>query len=67
MKEITLNNGKKIKLTGQSYEEYIKWRNELLRKTGQDLACNFPKFYGKIEFNIQGGKFVNANICQGVK
>jgi hypothetical protein len=34
---------------------------------GQDLSNHLPKFYGRIEFNIQNGKFINANIIQGVK
>lgn len=67
MNEVTLNNGQKVKLSGQSVEEYAAWRNALLRQIGKDLAANFPKLYGKISFNIQDGKFVNWNLTQGGK
>ena len=62
MNEVTLNNGQKVKLSGQSVEEYIAWRNVMLRQTGEVLAGNMPTFYGRIEFNIQDGKFVNWNM-----
>jgi len=67
MHEVRLNNGKKIELSGQSVQEYIEWRDAMIRQTGEDLASNLPKFYGKVEFNIQNGKYVNANMCQGIK
>lgn len=62
MNEVSLNNGRKIKLSGQSYAEYVAWRDATLRQMGQDLAAKLPKFYGKVEFNIQNGKFVNWNM-----
>lgn len=67
IKEVTLNNGQKVKLSGQSLDEYVAWRDAMLRQTGQDLAANFPKLYGKISFNIQNGKFVNWNMTLGGK
>lgn len=67
MSEVTLNNGQKFKLSGQSVEEYIAWRDAMLRQTGQELSGNMPKFYGRIEFNIQNGKLVNWNLIQSGK
>ena len=67
MNEVTLENGQKIKLSGQSVEEYVAWRDAMLRQTGQDLAAKLPKFFGKVSFNIQNGKFVNWNIVQSGK
>lgn len=67
MDEVTLNNGQKVKLSGQSYAEYVAWREAILRQTGKDLAGKFPKLYGKISFNIQNGKFVNWNMTLGGK
>jgi len=65
--EVRLNNGKIIELSGQSVQEYIAWRDAMIRQTGQELASKMPKFYGSIEFNIQNGKFVNANMKIGIK
>ena len=67
MSEVSLNNGKKVKLSGQSVEDYIAWRDAMIRQKGQELASNLPMFYGSIEFNIQNGKFVNANMKIGIK
>ena len=67
MDEVRLNNGKKVKLSGQSVQEYEAWREQELRQIGQELAAKFPKLYGSIEFNIQNGKFVNANMKIGIK
>ena len=36
--------------------------NAMLRETGEVLAGKLPKFYGRIEFNVQNGKFVNWNM-----
>jgi phage regulator Rha-like protein len=60
--ELTLNNGNKIKISGQSVAEYVAWRDAMLRRTGQELASKMPKFFGKVEFNIQNGHFVNWNL-----
>jgi len=65
--EIRLNNGEKIELSGQSVQEYIAWRDDMIRQLGQELASKMPKFYGSIEFNIQDGKYINANMKIGVK
>ena len=62
MNEVTLNNGQKVELSGQSYEEYVAWRDAMLRETGKELAGKMTKFFGKVEFNIQNGKFVNWNL-----
>ena len=67
MDEVRLNNGKKVKLSGQSLGEYEAWREQELRQIGQELAAKFQKLYGSIEFNIQNGKFVNANMKIGIK
>ena len=67
MKEIRTNDGQKFKLSGQSAAEYEEWRRAMIRQFGKDLASQLPMFYGKVEFNIQNGKFVNANMCQGIK
>jgi hypothetical protein len=67
MKEVKTYEGQKLKISGQSYAEYVEWRDALIRQIGQDLADNLPKFFGRVEFNIQNGKFVNANIVQGIK
>ena len=67
MTEARPNNGEKIKLSGQSCVEYVDWRNAMLRQIGKELAAKLPKFYGKVEFNIQDGKFVNWNMKFGGK
>jgi hypothetical protein len=67
MKEFTPNNGQEIKPPSQSLEEYEKWRNTLLREKGQEIASKFPMFFGRIEFNIQNGKFINWNMTLGGK
>ena len=60
-------DGHEFELEGQSVEQYHQWLKEMFSQTGQDLASKLPMFYGKIEFNIQNGKFVNANMTQGFK
>ena len=67
LNEVTLNNGEKVKLSGQSLEDYVAWRDSMLKQTGQDLASKLPMFYGKVEFNIQNGTFVNCNMKISVK
>ena len=67
MNEIRTNDGQKFKLSGQSAAEYEEWRKDMIRQIGQDLASKLPMFFGRVEFNIQNGKFVNANLCQGIK
>jgi len=59
--------GEELEISGIGHEEYVAWRNEYLNKVGQDLASKLPKLYGRIEFNVQGGKYVNANIHEGIK
>jgi hypothetical protein len=56
-----------LEISGEGYTEYLAWRDEFLNQVGQDLAAEMPKLHGRIEFNLQGGKFVNANIVEGVK
>lgn len=65
--EITTYDGQKFKLSGQSAAEYIAWRDAMIKQFGQELAFKLPKFYGKVEFNIQNGKFVNANMKVSIK
>ena len=60
-------DGQKFELQGQSVEQYQQWLKETLAAMGKDLASKLPMFYGKVEFNIQNGKFVNANMTQGFK
>jgi len=67
MTEVRLYNGETIELSGQSVQEYIAWRKRFLNVVGQVLAVKFPELYGKIEFNFQGGKFVNANHGDSIK
>jgi hypothetical protein len=62
MDEVKTYNGRKIKLPGQSYAEYVAWRDAMLREIGKELASNLPMFYGNVEFNIQNSKFVNWNM-----
>jgi hypothetical protein len=61
-KEIRTYDGDKFELQGQSVAEYVAWRDAMLRQTGEVLAAKMPKFFGKVEFNIQNGKFVNWNM-----
>ncbi len=34
---------------------------------GERLALILPGFYGKVSFNITGGKYVNSNVEQSIK
>lgn len=45
----------------------IEQRNKEIHKIGQILADTMPNFYGRISLNIQGGKYVNANIEESIK
>jgi len=67
MHEVRLNNGKTVKLSGQSVQEYVEWRNKFISAVGQVLAVKFPEFYGRIEINLQGGHYVNANSGESIK
>lgn len=60
-------DGQELEISGQDLEEYLAWQKDYLRQVGQDLAAKWPKLYGRIEFNVQGGKFVNGNIVQGFR
>ena len=40
---------------------------EALNKIGRELCLTLPKFYGKVSFNIQDGKYVNSNVEQSIK
>lgn len=66
MTEVTLQNGEKVKLSGQSVEEYLAWRKDYINLIGHLLAAKFPEFYGKIGFNLQGGKFASANVGDSI-
>ena len=66
MKEVRLYNGQKIKLSGQSVQEYIAWRKRFINVVDHVIATKFPELYGNIQFNIQGGKFVNANMGDSI-
>ena len=65
--EIQTYDGDKLKISGQSMEDYVKWREGMIRQIGEELASNLPMFYGKVEFNIQNGKYLNANMKIGIK
>lgn len=38
-----------------------------LNEFGEKLSLILPKFYGKVSFNIQDGKYVNSNVEQSIK
>lgn len=65
--EFTTYDGQKVDISYEEYAKFVRWRDETLRRVGKDLAAIMPNIYGRIEFNLQGGKFVNANIIEGVK
>lgn len=60
-------DGQELEISGEGIEEYLAWRKDYLSQVGQDLANKLPKLYGRIEFNVQGGKFVNGNIVEGFR
>jgi len=42
-------------------------RNNLVNMLGKELARHMDGFFGKVNFNIQNGKYVNCNIEQSIK
>ena len=51
----------------KTYKSYIAWKKAYLRSIGEELARKFPDFWGKINFNIQNGKFINWNFEESGK
>lgn len=51
----------------QNISQYIEWRDKYLRSVGEEIARNFPNFYGKIYFNIQNGRYINSNYEESIK
>jgi hypothetical protein len=45
----------------------IEERKKLVNSIGEKIALAMQDFYGNIQFNIQNGKYVNANITESVK
>jgi hypothetical protein len=45
----------------------IEQQDNEIHKIGKALAEAMPNFYGKVILNIQGGKYVNANIERSIK
>lgn len=46
----------------EHYDAYAGWEQSVLDHIGAGLARDFPKLYGSIQFNLQGGVYVNFNI-----
>lgn len=44
-----------------------KEQETLIHKAGRILAEGLKDFFGSVEINIQGGKYVNSNIKQSVR
>lgn len=42
-------------------------RNDIIHKIGEELAKSCVGFYGSVQFNIQDGKYVNANLNESIK
>jgi hypothetical protein len=42
-------------------------RDKAIHQAGRKLAEVMSEFYGKITLNLQGGKYVNANIEESLK
>jgi hypothetical protein len=51
-----------ITLDEHQYELVRRYERAVLKQAGEELAAKMPKFYGKVTFNIQNGKYVNANV-----
>lgn len=45
----------------------IEHRNAAIHRAGRILAEVLPRFYGRVSLNLQGGKYVNANIEESLK
>lgn len=65
--EIRTYDGDKFELQVQSVQEYNAWRDAYINMIGNVLTVKFPQYYGKIEFNLKGGCFVNGNMVDGIK
>ena len=44
-----------------------KERDEMIHSAGRGLAKCLVDFYGSVKYNIQNGKYVNANIERSVR
>ena len=44
-----------------------KEQETLIHKAGRMLAAGLKDFFGSVEINIQGGKYVNSNVVQSIK
>jgi len=42
-------------------------RKHFLNKVGHEIAEALKDFFGKVQFNIQDGKYVNANVEESIK
>jgi hypothetical protein len=42
-------------------------RKNLINLMGRTLAEHLKDFYGSVQFNVQGGRYVNANISESVR
>ena len=49
------------------HDRYIRYVEENLRLIGQEIALKFPKLYGNVQFNVQGGTCVNVNVLWGIR
>lgn len=45
----------------------IEHRDAEIHRVGRILAEVLPRFYGRVSLNLQGGKYVNANIEESLK
>jgi len=45
----------------------INQQESFIHAVGRQLAKRLPKFFGKVQFNIQGGNYVNANTEQSFR
>jgi len=42
-------------------------KEAIIHRAGQELASRMPDFYGKVSFNLQGGKYVSSNVEESLK
>ena len=48
-------------------EEKSEDREAIIHRIGQELARSMPGFYGKVSFNLSGGKYRNSNIEESLQ
>ena len=48
------------------YEVARRYERDVLRQVGEEIARKMPKFYGKVTFNLQNGKYVNSNVADDI-